>query len=252
MKFLFRAKTQTGEIREGSIEALDVEVAASMIQQQGLIPISLDSVDKAGLSFSQIASRYWSGVSVKEKLVFFQQLATLIEARVPITISLRTIGEQSGNTFFRGLLQEMASDIDDGMPFSEVLAKHPDIFDALSINMIRAGEVSGSLHKSIEFVAANIEKNYQLSSKIKGALYYPIFVMVVAFVIGFLVVTFILPKITLIIKDMKVDVPWYTNVLIWLGDFMNAYWWAVLIVIALAVGGLLYYLKTPEIYQRNL
>jgi type II secretory pathway component PulF len=246
MKFLFRAKTQTGEIREGTIEAIDVEAAAAVLQRGNLIPISLDSVEKDGFSLSQVMARYWNGVSVKEKLVFFQQLATLIEARVPITVSLRTIGEQSSNAFFRGLLKEMAGDIDDGMPFSDVLAKHPDIFDSLSVNMIKAGEVSGSLHKSISFVAENIEKNYQLSAKIKGALYYPSFVMLVAFIIGFLVVTFILPKITLIIKDMKVPVPWYTELLIRLGDFMNAYWWAVLIIIAFAVLGLIYYIKSPE------
>lgn len=246
MKFLFRAKTQTGELREGTIEAIDVEAAATILQRNNLIPISLDSSEKKAIPFLSHFSRYWNGVSVKEKLVFFQQLATLIEARVPITISLQTIGEQSTNAFFRALLQEISNDIDDGMQFSEALAKHPDIFDSLSVNMIRAGEVSGSLHKAIMFVAENTEKNYQLSAKIKGALYYPAFVLLVAFVIGFLVVTFILPKITLIIKDMNVPVPWYTNLLIKLGDFMNAYWWAVLIVLILAVAGLVYYLKTED------
>lgn len=246
MKFLFRAKTQSGYMREGTVEALDAEAAATVLQRSDLIPLSLDSAEHAGFSFPQIMARFWNGVSIKEKLIFFQQLATLIEARVPITISLRTIGEQSTNTFFRALLREMASDMDDGMPFSEVLAKHPDIFDALSVNMIRAGEVSGSLHTSIGFVATNIEKNYQLSAKIKGALYYPAFVILVATVIGFLVVTFILPKITVIIKEMKVPIPWYTSVLIWLGDFMNAYWWVVIIVLILAFGGFLYYLKSPE------
>ena len=246
MKFLFRAKTQTGELREGTVEAVDAEAAAAILQRSNLIPLSLDSAEKSGFSLSQILSRYWSGVNTKEKLVFFQQLSTLIEARVPITVSLRTVGEQSTNNFFRALLKEMASDIDDGMPFSEALAKHPDVFDSLSVNMVRSGEVSGSLHKSINFVAENTEKNYQLSAKIKGALYYPGFVLLVAFIIGFLVVTFILPKITLIIKEMKVPVPWYTNVLIKLGDFMSMYWWAVLIGLALAAVGVIYYLKTAE------
>lgn len=245
MKFLFRAKTVNGEIREGTVEAVDVESAATALQRSNLIPISLDSAETAGFSIAQVLARYWNGVSVKEKMVFFQQLATLIEARVPITVSLRTIGEQSTNTFFRALLREMASEIDDGMPFSEVLARHPDIFDSLSVNMIRSGEASGSLQKAVIFVAENIEKNYQLTAKIKGALYYPAFVMLVASVIGFLVVTFILPKITAIIKEMEVPVPWYTSLLISLGDFMNAYWWAVLIIIGFAITGLLYYLKSP-------
>jgi type II secretory pathway component PulF len=245
MKFFFRAKTNIGELREGTVEAMDASGAATILQNNGLIPLSLDSMEKTGFSFLKIFTRYWNGVSTKEKLVFFQQLSTLIEARVPITTSLTTIAEQSTNVFFRALLKEIASDIDDGMPFSEALAKHPDIFDPLSVNMIKAGEVSGSLHKAISFVAENIEKNYQLSAKIKGALYYPAFVLLVAFVIGFLVITFILPKITAIIKDMNVAVPWYTQALIWLGDFMNAYWWAVLIVLILSLVGLVYYIKSP-------
>jgi type II secretory pathway component PulF len=245
MKFLFRAKTKTGELREGTVEALSPEVAASILQNNGLIPLSLDSTEKSGFSALRMFSRYWNGVSTKEKLVFFQQLSTLIEARVPITTSLNTIGDQSTNIFFRALLKELASDIDDGTPFSEALARHQDIFDPLTINMIKAGEVSGSLHKAVAFVAENIDKNYQLSAKIKGALYYPIFVLVVAFILGFLVVTFILPKITAIIKDMNVAVPWYTSLLIWLGDFMNQYWWAVLIALLLALGAFIYYVKSP-------
>lgn len=247
MKFLFRAKTQaTGEIREGTVEALSAEVATEILQKNNLIPLSLQEEKKGYFSLSAVFQRYWNGVSTKEKMVFFQQLATLIEARVPITSSLMTIADQSSNAFFRILLKEMADDIDDGMPFSGALEKHPDIFDALSINMIKAGEVSGSLHNSIAFVAENIEKNYQLTSKIKGALYYPMFVLAVAFIIGFLVVSFILPKITVIIKDLKVPIPWYTAALIWIGDFMNKYWWAVLIAIAGGITGLVYYLRTEE------
>ncbi|MEK9174108.1 MAG: type II secretion system F family protein, partial [Patescibacteria group bacterium] len=172
--------------------------------------------------------------------------STLIEARVPIVSSLTTISDQMSNAYFALIVKEMADDVEDGMSFSEALAKSPQIFSVLTVNMIRAGEVSGALQKSVNFVADNIEKNYQLSSKIKGALYYPVFVLTVAFIIGFLVVTFILPKITVLIKDLHVAVPWYTTALITLGDFMNAYWWAVLLVVFAAIGSVYYYLKTPH------
>lgn len=244
MKFLFRAKTQEGEVREGSVEALDIDAAASILQENRLIPISLELADKKSpFSLAGLVPN-WQGISTKEKLIFFQQLATLVESRVPITTSLKTIGEQVSNPRLRLLLTEMANDIDDGMAFSAALEKHSDIFDTLTIGMVRAGEASGNLHHAIRFVADNIEKNYQLSSKIKSALYYPAFVLLVAFVIGFLVVTFILPKITVIIKDMKVAVPWYTSMLIWVGDFMNAYWWAVLIVLIAVALSAVYYLRS--------
>ena len=243
MKFLFKAKNEAGQIREGVIEAITQEAASTILEKNNLTPISIKAEEKSFAVIKNI-QKLWEGISQKELMVFFQQLATLIEARVPIVSSLHTISEQIDNRYMRLIIREMGDDIEDGMSFSEAIAEHPDIFDSLTVNMIRAGEVSGSLQTSIGYVAQNIEKNYQLSSKIKGALYYPVFVIFVAFIIGFLVVTFILPRITVMIKDLDVPIPWYTSVLIWLGDFMNAYWWAVLLVVSAGVGGFIYYIRT--------
>ncbi|OGI15263.1 MAG: hypothetical protein A2878_02325 [Candidatus Moranbacteria bacterium RIFCSPHIGHO2_01_FULL_54_31] len=243
MKFIFKAKNDAGQEREGLVEAMSWEAAAQILEKNGLTPITVKAQKESSVlirSFQKI----FEGVSQKELMVFFRQLATLIEARVPIVSSLKTIGDQSDNRYLRLIIQEIADDIEDGMPFSEALEKHQDIFSPLTINMIRAGEVSGSLQKSVTFVAENIEKNYELATKIKGALYYPIFVLTVAFVVGFLIVTFILPKITVLIKDLNVPIPWYTAILIWLGDFMNQYWWAVLFVVIAGVGAFVYYIRT--------
>ena len=245
MKFLFKAKNQAGQIKEGVVEALDRNAAIQILQQNALLPMTIQEEEKKNLLLVKNLTKIWEGVKQKELMVFFQQLATLIEARVPIVSSLKTISDQCSNKYLRLIIIEVADDIEDGMPFSEALEKHPDVFSSLTVNMVKAGEVSGTLQKSVAFVAANIEKNYQLTSKIKGALYYPVFVLIVAFVIGFLVVTFVLPKITVIIKDLKVAVPWYTTTLILVGDFMNQYWWAVLLVLAAAMAAFVYYIRTP-------
>ena len=245
MKFRFRAKKQDGQMREGLVEAINVDAATQILQKNGLIPLSVTEERETNTLLKSV-SRLWEGVGQKELMVFFRQMATLIDARVPIVSSLQTIGEQTDNRFLRIIIKEMADDIEDGMPFSEALEKHPDVFSPLTVNMIKAGEISGSLQKSIAFVADNIEKNYQLTAKIRGALYYPAFVLTVGFIIGFLVVTFILPKITVLIKDLNVPIPWYTAVLIWVGDFMNDYWWAVLCVIVAAVFTFFYYIRTES------
>jgi type IV pilus assembly protein PilC len=246
MKFTFKARTEEGEIREGIVDAVDNDTAAQILQRNNLIPITLVAENDKNNQLVKNITKIWEGVSQKELMVFFRQMSTLIEARVPIVSSLTTIGDEMSNAYFSIIIHEMADDVQDGMPLSDALAKHPDVFTTLTVNMIRAGEVSGALQKSVNFVADNIEKNYHLTSKIKGALYYPVFVLVVAAIIGFLVVTFILPKITILIKDLKVEVPWYTTALILLGDFMNAYWWAVLIVVGAGMGSFYYYLKTPS------
>lgn len=245
MKFVFKAKDAQGQVREGMVESINAKSAAAILGRNGLIPISIKE-DKPTMAIVKDFQRAWEGVRQKELVVFFQQLATLVEARVPVVSALRTIEEQTTNRYFRILIKEMADDIEDGAQFSVAIEKHGETFSPLVINMLRAGEASGELQKSIEVVAASIEKNYQLAAKIKGALYYPSFVLGVAFIIGFLVVTLILPKLTVMIKDLNVPVPWYTAALIWIGDFMQVWWWAVLLAIIAMIGGIIYYVKTED------
>jgi type IV pilus assembly protein PilC len=245
MKFIFRAKDQEGALREGTIDAMNQESAVDIIQKNGFIPVSIEPEKKVP-KFIKDIKRTWEGVTKKELAIFFRQLATLIEAKVPITQALSAIGEQSANHFMRIIIKEISDDVQEGMPFSESLAKHGDVFEPLICNIVKAGEVSGNLQQSISFVATSIEKNYQLVSKIRGALLYPAFVISVALIVGFLVITIILPKLTGVIKELAIEVPWYTKVVMWVGDFMSNYWWAVLIVFFGIIGGFIYYIKTES------
>lgn len=240
MKFFFKAKNELGEVKEGFVEAIGEEFATEILQKNGLILLSL-AVEENKISLERQFQRLWEGVNQRELAIFFRQLATLIEAKVPVTSSLQSVAEQTDNEYLRSIAREMSDDIDDGMPFSEALERHKDTFSSLIINMVKAGEISGGLQRSIKYIADNIEKNYYMTSKIKGSLMYPGFVIGAASIIGFLVITFILPKITGIIKEMGIAVPWYTKVLMWLGDFMQTYWWAVLLVIIGAIAGFMYY-----------
>lgn len=245
MKFTFKAKTKSGEIKEGIIDAINNEAAVSILQKNDLYPISIIK-EEADKSLSKTLLKIYDRVTDKELVVFFRQLSILVEARVPILTSLTAISEQTNNKYFIKILKEIIADIENGMPLSDALAKHKNIFSVLSINIIKAGETSGNLKKSIDYVANNIEKNYILSNQVKSAMIYPSIILVVFFVIGFVVVSFILPKLTAIIKDMKADIPWYTAVVIAVGDFMSKYWWAVGIVIIGFAGGIWYYIKTEE------
>lgn len=245
MKFIFKAKTYSGEYKEGVINASSREVATTILQKNNLLPITIQAEEQES-DFLKAFLKYYDRVTEKELVVFFRQLAILIEARVPIVVSLSAINEQTTNKYFVKVIQEMINDIEDGMSFSGAMEKHKDVFSTLSINIIKAGEASGNLKKSVDYVAENIEKNYTLASRVKSALIYPALVLVVFFIIGFLVVSFIIPKLTGIIKEMNADIPWYTQVVITVGDFMSTYWWAVAIVIIAFVGAFFYYLNTEE------
>lgn len=243
MKFYFRAKNKTGEIKEGTVEASNRDVAMELIQKNDFFPISLKEEGKK-VSFVDIFRKYVNRVKVKELMIFFRQLAILIEARVPIVYALSAIKDQTGNPFFKTVLEEIVNDIQDGLPFSDALNKKPEIFSSLSISIIKSGEASGNLKQSVEYVADNIEKNHNLSKKISSAFIYPAVVMAVFFAIGFVFVAFIIPKLTVVIKDMGVDFPWYTKMVMVGSDFMAVYWWAVLLGIIGFVMGILFFIET--------
>lgn len=245
MRFLFKAKNKNGELREGTIEATSKEAAAGTLQKMDLFPLSIKEEKEIGV-LGKLMLYYYDRVSDKELVMFFRQLAILIEARVPIVSALSAIGEQTSNRYLHKVLRDITGDIENGSPLSNALEKHNNVFSNLIINIVRAGETSGNLRKSIEYVAGNIERNYVLTSRIKGALIYPAIVLAVFFVIGFLTITIIIPKLTQVIKDMQAEVPWYTGVVISMGDFMHNYWWAVIIIILGLIGGILYYIKTEE------
>jgi type IV pilus assembly protein PilC len=240
MKFFFRAKNKNGEIKEGTVEAANQNLALELVQKNGLFPISVKKEENKG-SLKDRLMKYLNRVSVKELMVFFRQLAILIEARVPIIYSLEAIKDQTENSFFKVAIEEIIDDIQDGLSFSDALKKRPEIFPSLSINIINSGENSGNLKQSVDYVANSLEKNYDLSRKITSAFIYPAAVMVVFFAIGFIFITFIIPKLTAVIKDMGVDFPWYTKVVIIFSDFMAVYWWAVLIGIIGTILGLIFY-----------
>jgi type IV pilus assembly protein PilC len=126
------------------------------------------------------------------------------------------------------------------------MKKQRDVFSGFSVNIIKAGEISGNSRKAVNYVADNIEKNYNLTSKVRSALLYPALVMALFCVIAFIMVSFIVPKLTMMIKEMDVVIPWYTKMVIAVSDFMASYWWAVLIAIVGFISAIVYYIGTED------
>lgn len=245
MRFVFKAKTKEGELREGTVDAVSSEAAAEVLQKNNLFPVSLRQ-KKGTDSLEGMFLKFLERVNRKELVVFFRQLSILIEARVPIVVSLATIREQMANKYFKKVIEEMTHDIQDGLSLSEALKKHQSVFSALAINIIKAGEVSGNLSSSVLYVAENIEKNYTLAVKVRSAMTYPAIILIVFFIIGFLIISFVVPNLLTMVKELGVDMPWHTTMLIVVSDFMSKFWWAVLLMIFGFAGGVVYYIKTDD------
>ncbi|MBP9751232.1 MAG: type II secretion system F family protein [Candidatus Moranbacteria bacterium] len=245
MKFIFKAKNTEGMLKEGIVEADTRDAASLILQKNGLVPLSVREETQVSAAMKEI-SRMWEGVSTKELVAFFRQLSVLIEAKVPVTSSLIAIAEETENSYFRIILKEIKDDVDDGMALSEAFAKHPTVFTTMMVNLIRAGEISGGLQRAINFVADSIEKDYHLTGQIRGALYYPAFILSAALIVGFLVIVFIIPKITTILKDFAGQLPWYTKAIIGTSDFLAVYWWVVILLFVVVGAAFYYYIRTPD------
>jgi type IV pilus assembly protein PilC len=244
MKYKYKARNQTGTIQEGLIEASTQSSASAVLQRHNLVVVSLEKQKEIDV-FSSL-SRFWEGVSAKEFVIFSRQLAVMVEAKVPLLSAFKGIIEQTENVYFAHVLSSVMADIDEGKSLSESLRRHPDVFSELYVNMVQSGELSGNLQQSLENLADNIEKNYILTQKIKGVLYYPAFIIMAFLTVAFLMITFVIPKLTEMIRDTNAQLPITTKILIWSGDFMQQYWWAVLLIIMAGIAGLIYYINTED------
>jgi type IV pilus assembly protein PilC len=244
MKYKYKARNQAGAVQEGVVEASSISNASALLQRHNLIVVVLDPIKESSVVMGFF--RLWEGVSGKEFVIFSRQLAVTVEAKVPILAALKGIIEQTENPYFARVLSTVLADVDEGQSLSDSLRKHPEVFSDIYVNMIQAGEVSGNLQQALESLADNIEKNYALSQKIKGVLYYPAFILSAFFLVGFLMITFVIPKLTEMLKETNAALPITTRMLISTGDFMQHYWWAVIIAITAAIVGVVYYIRSDD------
>ncbi len=242
MKFKYQAQNSQGETQKGFIKASSKRAALAVCAQNGLKIMTIEEVSES--NFLTGILRIWEGVKPKEFVVFSRQLATLIDSKVPLLSSLQSISNQTENKYFSLKIREIMADIDGGLSLSEALAKHPQVFSKFYVNMIKAGEASGTLQRTLNDLADNIEKNYDLTSKLKGAMYYPAFIFSAMMVVGFLMMSFVVPKLLEILKESNVILPLQTRILIAVSDFLAVYWWAVGIIVIAGIFGLSYYLRT--------
>ncbi|MBT3356513.1 type II secretion system F family protein [bacterium] len=244
MKFKYKAQNKGGQLQQGIVEASSTRSAKELLIQNGLSIVSLDEIKEVPLISSLL--RIWEGVRPKEFVIFARQLSTLIDSKVPLLSALHSIANQTENKYFALKINSVIVDIDGGSSLSEAMAKNPETFTQFYVNMVKAGEASGTLQKALNDLADNTEKNYELTAKLRGAMYYPGFILGAMIVVGFVVMAFVMPKLLVILKESNVELPLQTKLLIAISDFMANYWWAVGIAMIFGISGVMYYIKTDE------
>lgn len=156
----------------------------------------------------------------REKIFFVQHLGVMLKAGLSLAEALRTLSLQTENKRFKEIITDIKQEVEKGKPLSARLEKYNDVFDNLFINMIKAGEVSGQLEIVLARIYIQMKKDYELRSKVKGAMIYPIVVIIAMVAIGSLMIVFVIPKLTAIFKEASVSLPLPTRVLMATSDFV--------------------------------
>ncbi len=243
MLFNYQALEESGKEVSGTIEAVSIDVAVGSLQKRGLIVVGVEPAEQESwyekISFGQ-------RVSNKDIVILSKQMATLFEAQVsPIKI-FTMLSAEVENPVLRKSLGQVVTDIQGGFAISKALMKHPDIFSDFYVNMVRSGEETGKLNETFNYLAEHLDRNYEVVSKVKNALIYPIFVVTVFVGVLTLMFTFIIPKISAIIVEGGQDVPLYTRIVFAISDFFVDFG---LIFLALIIAGLYFlfrYIRTEE------
>lgn len=227
MLFNYHALDQDGHEREGTVEALSLDVAVSTLQRRGLIISSIEPLSqKTPLS---INISLFNKVSNKEVVILSRQIATLFEAQVSALRIFRLLAAEVDNKNLSEVLTQVADDLQGGSPISKALARHPKVFSNFYVNMVRSGEESGKLSETFGYLADYLDRTYAVVTKAQNALIYPAFVIGVFIIVMVLMLTIVIPKISAILTDSGGQIPVYTRIIIGLSEFLIHYGFLILI-----------------------
>ena len=236
-KFFYTAKNATtGETLGGELEAKDEKSLAQDLRAQGLLLTSFKEEEVASSIQVKFFDRFKS-VPLKEKMTFTRNLSVMVSSGLTVSRAVHNLSLQTKNKTFKNILESVNDDLQSGKTLSEGLGKYPTVFNELYVNMVYVGEVSGNLEEVLDILALQLEKENDLLSKVRGALIYPAVIVVAMIGIGILMLVYILPKITGVFKDMNVELPVTTQVIMAMSDFIRSHYIITIALSVFLVGG---------------
>lgn len=240
--FKYKALTKDRKAVSGFVEAATEDLAIDVLKEKELIIISLK--EELGKGAKQ-PLLIFGKIKAKDLVVFSRQFSVLISSNVTLVQSLRILVEQTVNLRFRMIINELADEIDGGAKLSDSLAKRPKIFSDFYVNVVKSGESSGKLEEVLNYLADELEKDYDMMSKIRGAMIYPAFVLSGLVVVGVIMMVFVVPKLTGILEETRTELPMATKMLIGASGFLSNFWWLLLILLVGLFAGIKLITKSP-------
>ncbi len=245
--FEYTALTASGKKLKGILDADSLSAARQKIRGAGNFPVNIKETKakNAGDKGSIFTRQLGQGIKQQEIHLATRQLATLLGAGIPLVPAIAGLIEQTDNRALQTVLAQIKDEVNEGNSLTSALTSHPRLFSKIYINMVRAGEASGSLDVVLDRLAEFGENQHAIRSRVKAALLYPLFMAVVGVAVLFLLITFIVPSITSVFEGTQQALPLPTILLISLSTILKKFWWALLLLIAGAGAALRWYIATP-------
>lgn len=245
-QFEFLAVNNKKASISSTIEANDRLSAINMLKSKGLrvVTIKEKSSKSGGFSFGKKSK----GVKAEELVVFTRQLSTMVSAGVPILRALNSMSQHAQSAGFRTTINSVIKDIESGTSFADALSKHPNSFNDVYVNMVRAGETGGILDDILKRLALQQEKNDSMKKKVKSAMTYPMVLIVITVGAFFGLMIFVIPAIGKTIKDLggeDAELPLITQIMLSISSFLISYWYIIFPIIGAGIWAVMRYIKTP-------
>jgi type IV pilus assembly protein PilC len=215
-----------GKKLEGELSSASIALVKAQLRKQGITPSKVKRKAKPLFGIKHVQK-----ITAKDIALITRQIATMLMAGVPLIQSIEMIGSGAKNKSVARLMEEIGDEVKAGVPLSQALRKHPRYFDDLYCDLVASGEQSGALDKIFDRVALYKEKAEALKSKIKKAMFYPIAVLVVALIVTSILLIFVVPQFQEIFNGFGAELPAFTLMVIGISEFMQEYWWIMLIAV---------------------
>lgn len=245
-RFKYKAKKISGQEIEGEREAKDKFELARELRQNGYILVSSEDTEKVKKqnTFLTIVLSLLSRVSTAEKMLFARNLGVMIAAGLPISRALSALGRQTKNKKFKSVIADLGAGIQKGEPLSRTMEKHPEVFSALFISMVKAGERSGGMPESLNLISQQLERDLTLTRRVRGAMMYPAIIVVAMLLIGAAMMIYVVPTLLGVFEELGVDLPLSTKIVIFVSNSFLNHGFLVLLILLIAIISFIVALRT--------
>lgn len=249
MKFQYKATAEDGSVKEGEAQADSKSALYDDLREKGLVLLTAVEEKDKGSFYMRISHRIekiTGRIKEKDKIMFARNLGAMVKAGLPISRALGVMERQTKNPKFKALMGDLENEIRSGNSFHGAMKKHDNVFSSLFIAMTEAGEESGNLAETLKDVSDHMERGYKLKKKVKGALMYPAVIIAAMIIIAILMLIYVVPTLTKTFIDLNVELPASTRFIIATSNFFSSHSLLALGIIAAAIGGTIWALRTPR------